>query len=58
MYNIEFSNDELQALVQLLDVAVKTGGLSMAENAVVLYKKIQTSVSTEKITDDEPAAII
>lgn len=38
--SIEFTAQEIQALVRLLDIAVKGGGLAVAGDAVVLYNKI------------------
>jgi len=44
MYKIEFSTQELQALLVLMDVAVKAGGLQVAPAAVVLQQKIDAVV--------------
>ena len=38
MTNIEFSDQELSALIQLMDIAVKAQGLNVAEAAVVGYE--------------------
>lgn len=38
--NIEFTKDEATALIQLLDMACKAGGLSVAEAVSVLARKI------------------
>lgn len=43
--NIEFTEQEAQDLVGLLDVAVKAGGLQVAAVAIVLTNKIQTAFS-------------
>ena len=40
MKTIEFTENELQILTQLLDIAVKAGGLNVAEAAVVLARKV------------------
>ena len=37
--NITFTKNEAQVLVQLIDIAVKAGGIQVAEAAVVLSKK-------------------
>ena len=39
MKTIEFTDQELQVLTQLLDIAVKAGGLNVAEAASVLARK-------------------
>lgn len=41
MANIELSDDERRALVQLIDIAVKAGGLNVAEPATHLFAKIR-----------------
>ena len=41
MKTIEFTNEEINALVALLDIAVKAGGINVAEAAVYLTKKIR-----------------
>jgi hypothetical protein len=40
MTAIELSKEEAAALMQLIDLAVKTGGLQVAEAATVLARKI------------------
>jgi hypothetical protein len=40
MKSIEFTDNELNILVQLLDIAVKAQGLNVAEAAVVLARKV------------------
>lgn len=42
-----------QALIQLLDVAVKSGGLSVAEAAVVLARKVQAARQPAPAVSDE-----
>jgi len=41
MKTIEFTDEEINALVALLDIAVKAGGINVAEAAVYLTKKIK-----------------
>tara|TARA_R100001443_G_scaffold114080_1_gene129551 strand:+ start:1727 stop:1939 length:213 start_codon:yes stop_codon:yes gene_type:complete len=41
MTNIEFSDEEMNALIGLLDVAVRAQGLNVAQNALVLATKIK-----------------
>lgn len=40
MTTIELSKDEAAALIQMIDIAIKSGGLNVAEAGVVLAKKI------------------
>lgn len=40
MKNVELSTDEIKALIQLIDLAVKASGLGSAEAGVVLAKKL------------------
>lgn len=44
MKTIEFTDNELQVLTQLIDLAVKAGGLNVAEAATVLAKKISQEI--------------
>jgi len=41
MKTIEFTDEEINALVALLDIAVKAGGINVAEAAVFLTKKLK-----------------
>tara|TARA_R100000315_G_scaffold19794_1_gene7120 strand:- start:710 stop:925 length:216 start_codon:yes stop_codon:yes gene_type:complete len=45
MTTIDFSDDELQALIQLIDISVKAQGLNVAEAAVILAKKVRESAA-------------
>lgn len=40
MINVQFSDQELLALRNMLDLAVKSGGMSVAEACVVLDRKM------------------
>jgi hypothetical protein len=51
---IEFTEEELQALAQLIDIAVKSQGMGVAEAAVVLVNKIRASVTPEQSVDSNP----
>lgn len=62
MGNIILTIQEANALLQLIDIAVKAGGLQVAENASVLARKISESFpqntqeeesSTETIVEGE-----
>ena len=48
MKTIEFTDNELQILIQLLDISVKAQGLNVAEAAIILAKK-GTAVSNEPV---------
>ena len=39
--NIDFTEQEATAVLQLIDMAVKANGMTVAEASVVLTKKIQ-----------------
>lgn len=41
---VEFTEQEIKVLLQIMDIAVKAGGLQVAEAAVVLSKKLQLPV--------------
>ena len=40
MKNVELSTDEINALIQIIDLAIKASGLGSAEAGVVLAKKL------------------
>jgi hypothetical protein len=48
MTSIELTKEEATALIQLLDIACKSGGLNVAEAATVLARKIAPA------TQDQP----
>ena len=48
---IEFSDEEMNAFISLLDVAVRAQGLNVAQNALVLASKIRESA---RGIDDTP----
>lgn len=52
MFKMDLTELETQALINLIDIAVKTAGLQVAETAVVLIKKIQdvSKIAEEKET--------
>ena len=49
---VEFSVEEARALLALIDMAVKAGGLQVSEAATVLAKKVQVAAEP----DAEPEA--
>jgi len=48
MVDVQFSKEEVNALVQLLDIAVKSGGLNVAEAALVIIRKVSTAAQEVK----------
>ena len=40
MNSIEFTDGEINALVQLIDIAIKAGGLNVAQAGAVLAQKL------------------
>lgn len=45
---IELTNEEANALAQLLDLAVKAGGLGAAEAALPIFKKLQDAAKPQE----------
>lgn len=45
MVKFEFTKEEVTALLQLIDLAVKHAGMQAAEAAVVLTKKLQNPIT-------------
>lgn len=53
MIKIEFTKEQIQAQIQLNDIAVKAGGLQVAEAAVVLSKILQAGLEEpEPVKED------
>lgn len=44
---IELTNDEANALANLLDIAVKAGGIRSASAALVIFQKLETAAKSE-----------
>jgi hypothetical protein len=51
--NIELNKEEANALVGLIDMAVKAGGLQVANAALVLMKKIDDAAKAADQKDRE-----
>lgn len=47
-----FTTEELNLLIQLLDVATKSGGLPVAERALPLALKVQQEIVSRQSVDD------
>jgi len=56
MKTIEFTDNELSILVQLLDIAVKAQGLNVAEAAVVLARKVASETDSPELSDSPEIA--
>ena len=57
MKTIDFTDGELSALVQLLDIAVKSQGLNVADAAVALVGKVsQASEPEPEVTTESEIA--
>ena len=50
---LELTNDEANALAQLLDLAVKAGGLQAAQAAVPLFQKLQEAAKPQEKVENE-----
>jgi hypothetical protein len=56
MVNVTFSQEELNALGQLLDIAVKAAGLQGAKPALAILEKLEAAVAAAnapKAAEDE-----
>lgn len=45
---VEFTNEEASALAELLDIAVKTGGIRVAPAALTIMHKLQNAAKPEE----------
>ena len=59
MKKIELTEEEIQVTIQLIDIAIKSGGLNVAEAGSILAKKLgsylqQASPEQPKEFADEP----
>ena len=54
MKTIEFTDNELNVLVQLIDIAVKAGGLNVAEAAAALASKLAVAPAGPQEVEDSP----
>lgn len=55
MINLPLTEQEAQALVQLMDAAVRAQGLQVAQAALVLTAKVQEAVQASKQQEAEGA---
>lgn len=51
MKNVELSTDEIKALIQIIDLAIKSSGLGSAEAGVVLAKKLSAHLEEQPQED-------
>ena len=52
MYKVEFTEEELKALMQLIDLAVRADGMRVAQAGVLLTQKLQNAEPLEPPKDD------
>ena len=57
MKSIQFSQNELSVTIQLLDIAVKAGGLNVAEAASVIFKKLNAYVEEQPTNESEEPSV-
>ena len=57
MSQVSFTEQELNVLNQLIDIAVKAAGLQAAEAAVILSKKLADAVNAVKLVDATAANV-
>jgi len=50
---VDFTEQERIALIQLIDLAVKAGGLNVADAALVLAKKLKPEAEPAKAVEGE-----
>ena len=56
MKNIQLTEQEASALLKLIDIAVKTNGLNVAQAALHISNKIQEAFKEEPETEEEDEA--
>ncbi len=57
--DIKLTEQEIQVLISIIDIAIRSKGLDIASNAVVLYSKIKNSIrehELKKTESDEESA--
>ena len=52
MREIEFTEEEANSLINLLDIAVKSQGLNAANNALVLVNKLQVAFKEPPVAEN------
>ena len=50
---IKLTDQEIQVLISIIDIAIRSKGLDIASNAVVLYSKIKNSVREHELKKAE-----
>ena len=51
MKNVELSTDEIKALIQIINLAIKSSGLGSAEAGVVLAKELSAHLEEQPQAD-------
>tara|TARA_R110000744_G_scaffold308295_3_gene416341 strand:+ start:2713 stop:2928 length:216 start_codon:yes stop_codon:yes gene_type:complete len=54
MNSIEFTEEELNALIQLIDIAIKSQGLNVAQAGVILADKVREAASPTPQVETSP----
>jgi hypothetical protein len=54
MKSIEFTDEELNALMQLIDIAIKSQGLNVAQAGVILADKLRETLSPDPQVESSP----
>ena len=57
MKSIEFTQNELSVTIQLLDIAVKAGGLNVAEAVSVIFKNLGDYVEEKPTNESEEPSV-
>ena len=52
--SVDFTADELNTLIGLLDIATKAGGLQVAQAALPVAVKVQTALNEAKKSEEPP----
>jgi predicted DNA-binding transcriptional regulator YafY len=52
LIKVELTEEQAQSLVELLDLATKTGGLQAARHALPLVEKVMASVPSKEEEND------
>jgi hypothetical protein len=55
---VDFTQEEAQATIQLIDLAVKSGGLQVAQAGVVISAKLQEAFKPKEEEKPEPKEVV
>lgn len=57
MFSVNYTDEEARALVALIDLAVKSGGLQVAETAAVLVNKMKAAAAATPSLSGAPTPV-